>query len=308
MTLRLAFMGTPDFSVPALRALQAAGHEIAAVYSQPPRRAGRGQKPRPTPVQAAAEGYGIEVRTPESLKTDAARADFIALGLDAAVVVAYGLILPKAILEAPRRGCFNIHASLLPRWRGAAPIQRAIEAGDAETGITIMRMDEGLDTGAICLRESLPITETATAGELHDRLAALGATAIVAALERLEAGGLACRPQLQAGVTYAAKLSREEGRLDWGGSAVALARRVRAFSPWPGAWFEVPKAGSGERIKVLEAEAVEAAGAPGTVIGPALTVACGTGALRIDRVQRAGKAPLPATDFLRGFALPERLP
>jgi methionyl-tRNA formyltransferase len=304
MTLRLAFMGTPDFAVPALTALAATGHEIAAVYSQPPRRAGRGQKPRPSPVQAAAEELGIEVRTPESLKTEQAQRDFAALGLDTAVVVAYGLILPKPVLEAPKEGCFNIHASLLPRWRGAAPIQRAIEAGDADTGITIMCMDEGLDTGAICLQEAVPITETTTAGGLHDGLAALGAEMIVKAIGKLEAGSLACKPQPEEGVTYAAKLTREEGRLDWNQPAEALARKVRAFSPWPGAWIEV----EGERIKILEAEVTEEKGSPGSVTGPGVTVACGKGALRILRVQRQGKAAMAADDFLRGFKLPERLP
>ena len=207
MTLRLAFMGTPDFSVPALQALHAAGHEIAAVYSQPPRRAGRGQKQRPSPIHAAAEKLGLEVRTPESLKTPEALEAFAALNLDAAAVVAYGLILPKAILEAPKRGCFNIHASLLPRWRGAAPIQRAILAGDRESGVSIMQMDEGLDTGPICLRRPLPIADTMTASDLHDGLAALGAEMIVEALAALEAGELACAPQPAEGVTYAAKQS-----------------------------------------------------------------------------------------------------
>lgn len=304
MTLRLAFMGTPDFSVPALQALHAAGHEIAAVYSQPPRRAGRGQKQRPSPIHAAAEKLGLEVRTPESLKTPEALEAFAALNLDAAAVVAYGLILPKAILEAPKRGCFNIHASLLPRWRGAAPIQRAILAGDRESGVSIMQMDEGLDTGPICLRRPLPIADTMTASDLHDGLAALGAEMIVEALAALEAGELACAPQPAEGVTYAAKLTREEGRLDWSQPAAALARKVRAFTPWPGAWFEV----KGERIKVLEAEAAEGGGAPGTRIGPEFTVACGVGALRLLRVQRQGKAAVAASDFLRGFAVPERLP
>ena len=304
MTLRLAFMGTPDFAVPALKALHVAGHEIAAVYSQPPRRAGRGQKQRPSPVQAAAEELGLEVRTPASLKTAEAQRDFAALDLDAAVVVAYGLILPKAILDAPNQGCFNIHASLLPRWRGAAPIQRAILAGDRETGVSIMRMDEGLDTGPVCLRAKTPISETATASDLHDGLAWLGAESIVATLEKLEAGTLACDAQPEEGVLYAAKLSREEGLLDWRDPADALARKVRAFTPWPGAWFEV----EGERIKVLEALAVDAKGVPGAVIGPGLTVACGDGALCITRVQRQGKAAMAAEDFLRGFALPERLP
>ncbi len=306
MSLRLAFMGTPAFAVPALSALHRAGHEIAAVYSQPPRRAGRGQKQRPSPVQSAAEALGIEVRTPESLKTTEAQEAFAALNLDAAVVVAYGLILPQAILDAPRLGCLNIHASLLPRWRGAAPIQRAILAGDAETGNTIMQMDAGLDSGGILLQRSLPITGETTANGLHDALSELGAQMIVEALEGLNAGQLTARPQSAGEVTYAAKLSREEGRLDWRESAEALERKLRAFTPWPGVWFEV----AGERVKVLAAELApgEGEGEPGRVLGKDLTVACGQGALRLLTLQRQGKAATAAADFLRGFALPERLP
>ncbi|MEX0922373.1 MAG: methionyl-tRNA formyltransferase [Rhodovibrionaceae bacterium] len=304
MTLRLAFLGTPDFAVPALKALHAAGYEIAAVYSQPPRRAGRGQKQRPSPVQAAAEALDIEVRTPESVKTAEAQQAFAALDLDAAVVVAYGLILPRAILEAPRHGCYNIHASLLPRWRGAAPIQRAIEAGDEETGITIMRMDEGLDTGAISLQRTVPIGDDATASSLHDSLSALGAEMIVEALAELAAGKLTANPQPAEGVTYAAKLTREQGRLDWSAPAAELERKIRAFTPWPGAWFEA----EGERIKVLAAEIAEKSGQPGEILGSGLTVACGRGALRLTEVQRQGKAAIPAESFLRGFRLPQRLP
>lgn len=303
--LRLAFMGTPEFAVPALDALAEAGHEIAAVYSQPPRPAGRGQQTRASPVQGFAEARGWPLRTPVSLKDAGEQAAFAALGLEAAVVVAYGLILPPPVLAAPRLGCLNIHASLLPRWRGAAPIQRAILAGDAESGVTIMRMDEGLDTGPMLLAESLPIGPTTTAAALHDSLAALGARLIVEALEGLVAGRLTPRPQPAEGVTYAAKLSRAESALDWRRPAAELERQVRAFSPWPGATAEM----SGETVKVLAAElaAGEPDAAPGTVLDGglegALTVACGEGALRVTRLQRAGKAAMDAEAFLRGFAL-----
>jgi methionyl-tRNA formyltransferase len=297
--LRLAFMGTPEFAQTGLAALIAAGHDIACVYSQPPRPAGRGQRPRPSPVQALAEERGLPVRTPVNLREAAEQAHFAGLGLDAAVVAAYGLILPPAFLEAPRRGCLNIHASLLPRWRGAAPIQRAILAGDHETGITIMQMDEGLDTGPMLLAERLPISPSDTGGSLHDRLAALGARLIVAALEQLAAGRLIPTPQPASGATYAAKLRREDGRLDWREPAGDLARRVRALAPWPGAWCELV----GERIKVLAAEAVGAEGPPGRLLDDRLTIACGAGALRLLTVQRPGKVPLGAAEFLRGFKL-----
>lgn len=298
-SLRLAFLGTPDFARVSLEALAAARHEIAAVYCQPPRPAGRGKKPRPSPVQVYAEAQGWEVRTPRRLKDPEEQARFAALRLDVAVVAAYGLILPKPILEAPRRGCLNVHASLLPRWRGAAPIQRAILAGDAETGITIMQMDEGLDTGGILLQKALPIGPRTTASELHDALAALGGELIV---EALKDGGLTARPQPAEGVTYAAKLERQEGQLDWRESAAALDRRRRAFAPWPGAWFEA----AGERIKVLDSEIAAGSGGttPGQVLDDALTVACGEGALRLTLVQRAGKTPMAAAAFLRGFDLP----
>ncbi len=297
-------MGTPDFAVPALRALLEAGHDLAAVYTQPPRPAGRGQRPKLSPVHAAAEARGLPVRTPLSLKDPAEQTAFAALGLDAAVVVAYGLILPQLILDAPRLGCLNIHASLLPRWRGAAPIQRALLAGDPETGISIMAMDAGLDTGPVLLTERLPIGPDDTAATLHDRLAALGATLVVEALEGLDAGRLQPTPQPAEGATYAAKLTREEGRLDWRRPAAALERQVRALTPWPGAWFEA----GGDRIKVLSAEIVENPGSsdakPGRVLDDRLTVACGDRALRLAKVQRAGKAPMAAADFLRGFVLP----
>jgi methionyl-tRNA formyltransferase len=300
--LRLAFMGTPDFAVPALAALVAAGHELAAVYTQPPRAAGRGRQPRPAPVQVAAEAGGLPVRSPASLKGPDEQAAFAALGLDAAVVVAYGLLLPPAILAAPRRGCLNIHASLLPRWRGAAPIQRALMAGDAETGITIMQMDAGLDTGPMLLQARLPIAPEDDAGSLQDKLAALGARLILQALDGVAAGTLAARPQPAAGATYAAKLTRADERLDWRRPAIELARQVRALSPQPGAWF----AADGEQLKVLGAELVGESFevVPGVVLDDRLTIACGHEALRLTRLQRPGKAPMPAAEFLRGYRLP----
>jgi len=299
--MRIAFMGTPDFSVPAFDALREAGHEIACVYTQPPRPAGRGQKERTSPVQLAAEAAGIEVRTPVSLKDADAQADFAALDLDAAVVVAYGLILPAPILEAPRRGCINIHASLLPRWRGAAPIQRALLAGDTETGVTIMQMDEGLDTGPELLREPVEITEDMNAGDLHDALSELGGRLIVDALAGLEDGSVKLTPQIEDGVTYAHKLERGEERIDWSRSAAEVARHVRGFAPWPGAWFEY----DGDRIKVLATEVTAGSGKPGAVLDDALTVACGTGAIRLLRVQRAGRAAMEAEAYLRGQAVPK---
>jgi len=300
VTLRLAFMGTPDFAVPILEALRAAGHEIAAVYTQPPRPAGRGHQPQPSPVARAAAAAGIPVRTPAKLDAAEVKA-FRALVLDAAVVAAYGLILPPTVLGAPRLGCINVHASLLPRWRGAAPIQRALLAGDSETGVTIMQMDAGLDTGPMLLKEAVPIGPKATAQELHDRLAALGASLVVRALAGLAAGTLAALQQPAEGVTYAKKLTREEGRLDWRKTAAELERAVRALNPAPGVWLEH----GGERIKVLAAEIVAAAsGAPGTVLDAALTVACGSGALRLTRLQRPGRAPMDADALLRGFAIP----
>jgi len=307
-SLRLAFMGTPDFAVPALRALAEAGHEIAAVYSQPPRPAGRGQQAKPSPVHAMAAERDWPVRTPESLKDPVAQRDFAALALDAAVVVAYGLLLPPPILAAPRLGCLNIHASLLPRWRGAAPIQRALLAGDAETGITIMQMEAGLDTGPILAQRAVPIGATDTAATLHDTLAALGAEMIVAALRDLSDGTLAARPQPDEGATYAGKLSRAEARLDWRHPAMDLERQVRAFAPWPGAHFAL----NGETVKVLTAEADlnQSRAAPGTVLDDRLTIACGDGALRPTRVQRGGRAACDTAAFLRGFAIPAgtRLP
>ncbi|MEX2452014.1 MAG: methionyl-tRNA formyltransferase [Rhodospirillales bacterium] len=300
--LRIIFMGSPDFSVPILRALIEAGHEIVCVYAQPPRPAGRGHKERPCPVHAFARDRNLPVRTPRTLKDDSAQAEFAALAADIAVVAAYGLILPQAVLDAPRFGCVNVHASLLPRWRGAAPIQRAILAGDAESGVTVMQMDAGLDTGAMLMQGTVPIEADTTAQVLHDRLAGLGAALIVRALEGIAAGMLTPTPQPEDGVTYAAKIERGEGRLDWTQSAGALERHVRAFTPWPGAWFEY----GGERIKVLQVRAIEGneGGAPGTVLDERLTVACGDGAVRLERLQRAGRSALDAATFLRGFALP----
>jgi methionyl-tRNA formyltransferase len=298
--LRIIFMGTPDFAALALSALHAAGHAIVAVYSQPPRPAGRGHALKKSPVQERAEALGLPVLTPTSLKTPDAQADFAAHGADVAVVAAYGLILPRPILEAPRLGCLNIHASLLPRWRGAAPIQRAILAGDAETGIAIMQMDAGLDTGAVLLEKRIPIAPGDTAGSLHDTLSALGAEAIVAALPGRAAGTLTPRPQPAEGVTYAAKISPEEARLDWSRDAAFLARAVRAFNPVPGAWTTLP---NGERLKILEAiPLADGAGEPGA-IDPDFTIACGEGALRPLTVQRQGKRPMPVAEMLRGLTL-----
>jgi methionyl-tRNA formyltransferase len=297
--MRLAFFGTPDFAVPALEALVAAGHDIACVYTQPPRAAGRGGKQRRSPVHDVAERLDLAVRTPATLKDKQAQTDFAALDLDAAVVVAYGLILPKPILEAPRLGCINIHASLLPRWRGAAPIQRAILAGDKESGVTIMMMDEGLDTGPELLKEAVPIVPSTTGETLHDQLSALGARLIVEALDGLSSDRLKPTPQAEDGATYAAKLTREEGRLDWTRPAVELERQVRAFSPWPGAWFEH----DGNRLKVIAAEVVPGSGAPGSVLDDQLTVACAEEALRLSTVQRQGRAPVDAAALLRGYPI-----
>ena len=294
---RLAFMGSPDFAVPALRALHAAGHEIAAVYCQPPRPAGRGQAVRPCPVQEAAAAMGLVVRTPVRLRRDAAaQAEFAALGLDVAVVAAYGLILPQAMLDAPKRGCINIHASLLPRWRGAAPIQAALLAGDAQTGITIMQMDAGLDTGAMLLREAVPIAATTTAEALHDRLAVLGARMVV----EVVGADLPAVAQPEDGASYAPKLSRDDGRIAWTGSASVLDRQVRALNPWPGTFTSL----DGELLKVLAVRLEAGAGLPGTVLDEGLLIATGDGALRLTRVQVAGRAAMAAEAFLRGRRVP----
>jgi len=290
-------MGTPDFSVAALDALVDAGHEIAAVYTQPPRPAGRGKKARPSPVQSRAEELKLEVRSPASLRDAHAQSEFAALNADIAVVVAYGLILPREILEAPADGCLNIHASLLPRWRGAAPIQRAIMAGDRETGVCIMQMDVGLDTGPVLLRETTPIAKTDTFGALHDRLAAMGARLITGALASLDA--LSRQPQPDTGATYAAKISKSEARIDWTCPAGEVDAQIRGLSPFPGAWTMI----GGERVKILMSAEARGAGAPGEVLDSALRVACGTGALNLTRLQRAGRGPMDAGTFLRGFTI-----
>ena len=294
--MRLAFMGSPDFATPALRALQSAGHQIVAVYCQPPKPAGRGYTMRPSPVQIAAETLGLTVRAPARLRGNAEeQAAFAAFGLDAAVVAAYGLILPQAMLDAPRHGCLNIHASLLPRWRGAAPIQAAILAGDTETGVTIMQMDAGLDTGPMLLREAVPITATASAASLHNVLAELGARLILRTLDEHPVP----MPQPEEGVTYAPKLMRDAGRIDWTRGATEIERQVRAFDPWPGTFTTL----HGTVLKVQAAVLANAGGPPGLVLDQYLTVACGTGALRLTRVQLAGRPPMAADAFLRGHSV-----
>lgn len=297
--MKIVFMGTPDFSVPVLHAL-AARHQIVAVYTQPPRPAGRGKDLRPTPVHAAAAALGLPVRHPVSLKSPEEQAAFAALDADLAVVVAYGLILPQAILDAPRHGCLNIHASLLPRWRGAAPIHRAIMAGDAETGICIMQMDAGLDTGAVLLREAVAIGAEDTAADLHDRLSGMGARLICEALARLD--DLVPEPQPEAGVTYASKIDKAEARVDWSRPAVEVDRQIRGLSPFPGAWCEV----AGERIKLLRSRLASGQGEAGRVLD-GFTIACGSGAVEVTLAQREGKKPMPAGEMLRGLSLPERL-
>lgn len=300
--LRLAFMGTPDFSAPVLRALIDAGHDVAAVYAQPPRPSGRGHKLRPTPVHAEAEKHGILVRTPKSLRGEEAQAEFRALDVDVAVVVAYGLILPQPILDAPRLGCVNIHASLLPRWRGAAPIQRAIMAGDAESGVVTMLMDAGLDTGPMLLTERTPIGPTTTGGDLHDALSEIGARLILPTLAGLADGTLEPTPQPEDGVTYAHKLEKADGRLDWSQPAAELERIVRALSPFPKAWT---RHGDVElKIGAAMVEPAPAEAAPGALLDDALLVATGDGALRLTAVQRPGKAMMPADAFLRGYGMP----
>ncbi len=296
--MRVVFMGTPDFSVAALQAV-AAVHEVVCVYTQPPREAGRGQKPRPSPVQIAAEALGIEVRHPRSLKGAEVQAEFAALGADVAVVVAYGLILPQAVLDAPRLGCLNIHASILPRWRGAAPIHRAILAGDAETGVAIMQMGAGLDTGPVLAEARTPIGPEETTADLHDRLAAMGAALIVDVLGRLP---MAAVPQADDGVTYAAKIDKAEARIDWTRPAAEVDRQIRGLSPFPGAWCEI----AGERVKLLRSRRVAGDGAPGEVLG-GFRIACGTGAIEVLQAQRAGKRPMDAAEILRGMTLPARL-
>ena len=294
--MRIIFMGTPDFSVPVLAALLDAGHDVVAVYSQPPRPAGRGKKDRPSPVQAKAEALGLPVRHPVSLKGEAEQAEFAAFGADIAVVVAYGLILPQVILDAPKYGCLNIHASLLPRWRGAAPIHRAIMAGDAQTGVCIMQMEAGLDTGPVLMRESVDIGAEETTGQLHDRLSQTGAALIVRALA--DYATLLPQVQPEAGVTYAAKIDKAEARVDWTRSAVEVDRLIRGLSPFPGTWLMVGE----ERVKLLGSRLADGAGEPGQVLS-GFTIACGEGAVEITVVQRAGKRAMPADQALLGLDL-----
>jgi methionyl-tRNA formyltransferase len=301
MPLRVIFMGTPDFSVPTLRAIAEAGHEISAVYTQPPRAAGRrGLELTPSPVQREAERMGIEVRTPASLKDEAEQAALHALQADVAVVVAYGLLLPKAVLDAPRLGCINGHASLLPRWRGAAPIQRAIMAGDRETGMMVMRMEAGLDTGPVGLVEKCAIEPDMTAGDLHDRLMSVGAELIVEALARLERNTLTFARQAVDGVTYAKKIDKSETRVDWTRPAAEVHNHIRGLSPFPGAWSEIDIGGRPERLKLLRSALTQGAGESGGILDDRLTVACGAGAVRLVEVQRAGGRPAAAPEFLRG--------
>lgn len=304
MSLKLVFMGTPQFSVNVLTALHDAGHDVVAVYSQPPRRAGRGMIETKSPVHAKADELDIPALTPTNFKAEEDRLTFAAHGADAAVVVAYGLILPRGVLDAPKHGCFNVHASALPRWRGAAPIQRAILAGDTETAVMIMRMEEGLDTGPISATARVGIGENMTAGELHDALSVAGASLMVEALCDLEAGTLSARPQPDEGVTYAKKIEKSESRIDFALPATTVHSQIRGLSPFPGAWFEVASSGGGstpERIKVLRSVIAEGNGDPGQVLDDRLTIACGTGAVRLVEMQRAGKRPASADEFLRGF-------
>ena len=294
--MRIIFMGTPDFSVPVLDALVQAGHEIAAVYCQPPRPAGRGKKARLTHVHARAEVFGLEVRTPVTLKGQ--QDAFVALNADVAVVVAYGLILPQAILDAPRLGCLNIHASLLPRWRGAAPIHRAIMAGDKETGVCIMQMEAGLDTGPVLMRKATAIASEDTTGAVHDRLSQMGARLIVDSLNRID--DLTPAPQPDVGVTYAEKIDKAEARVDWTRPAKEIDFQIRGLSPFPGAWAEV----DGQRLKFLNCRLADGGGQPGEVLDDRLTIACGSGAVEVLRLQRAGKGPQDREEFLRGLAIP----
>jgi methionyl-tRNA formyltransferase len=300
MPLRLIFMGTPDFAVPTLRELAERGHDIAAVYTRAPKPAGRGMEFTPSPVEREARRLGIPVLCPKTLRTPEALDTFRSHKADVGVVVAYGLILPKDILEAVPLGCFNLHGSLLPRWRGAAPINRAVMAGDKETGVMVMRMEEGLDTGPVAMTERLPIAADTTAGDVHDRLAPLGAKLMGRALEALERNQLILTPQPDVGVTYAAKIDKAETRIDWRKPAQQVHDHIRGLSPFPGAWFELPGAGGPARIKVLRTTLIDDFGPAGTVLDQNLTIACGDGAIRILELQRAGRQPMRANDFLRG--------
>jgi methionyl-tRNA formyltransferase len=309
MPLRLIFMGTPDFAVPTLLELVAHGHEVAAVYTRAPKPAGRGMKMQLSPVEQEARRLGIPVMTPSTLRTPEALAEFRAHNADAAVVVAYGMILPQAILDAPRYGCFNLHGSLLPRWRGAAPINRAIMAGDAESGVMVMKMDVGLDTGDVAMAERLAITDSMTAADLHDALAPLGADLMVRAMGGLERGGLQLAKQSEDGVTYAAKIEKAEARIDWKRPAREVLRHIHGLSPFPGAWCELPAEAEPVRLKILRCELASGSGSPGDVLDDNLVIACGDLAIRIVELQRAGKGPMKSAEFLRGTALkpPARL-
>jgi methionyl-tRNA formyltransferase len=308
MPLRLIFMGTPEFAVPTLRGLAQRGHEIVAAYTRAAKPAGRGMKLQPTPVEQEARQRSIPVLTPSTLKTPEAQQEFIAHHADVAVVVAYGLILPKTILDAPRLGCFNLHASLLPRWRGAAPINRAIMAGDTESGVMVMKMNVGLDTGDVAMAERIAITDAMTAADLHDALAPLGAGLMASAMGALEHGDLRLTPQSEVGVTYAAKIEKTEARIDWARPARAVLRHVHGLSPFPGAWCEMPIEGAA-RVKILRCQLAEGSGLPGELLDDRLTIACKDGAIRILELQRAGKQPMKADEFLRGTPLkpPARL-
>ncbi|MDB5566611.1 MAG: methionyl-tRNA formyltransferase [Tardiphaga sp.] len=303
MSLRLIFMGTPDFAVPTLLELVAHGHEIVAVYTRAAKPAGRGMKLQPTPVELEATRLGIPVLTPTTLKTPEAEATFRAHEAEAAVVVAYGMILPQNILDVPPLGCFNLHGSLLPRWRGAAPINRAIMEGDAESGVMVMKMDVGLDTGDVAMAERIAITDAMTATDLHDALAPLGADLMVRAMGALERGRLQLSKQSEVGVTYAAKIDKAEAKIDWSKPAHEVLRHIHGLSPFPGAWCEVPIEGEAVRVKILRCALAEGQGAPGDLLDDRLTIACGDGAIRILDLQRAGKQPMKATDFLRGTPL-----
>ncbi|MCX5516624.1 methionyl-tRNA formyltransferase [Kaistia algarum] len=300
MSLRIVFMGTPDFAVPTLTEIIGQGHEVVAVYTRAPKPAGRGLDEKKSPVHLVADHFAIPVFTPKSLKGEAEQEAFASLDADVAVVVAYGLILPQAVLDAPREGCLNLHASLLPRWRGAAPIHRAIMAGDAEAGVMVMRMEAGLDTGPVAMAERIAIEPDWTTGDLHDRLARLGADLMVRALAALSRGGLDGVPQAEAGVTYAAKIDKAEARIDWSRPARDVHNHIRGLSPFPGAWCEMQLAGKAERVKVLRSTLGAGSGEPGAVLDDQLTIACGAGAVRLVELQRAGGKPLPAVEFLRG--------
>ncbi len=298
--MRVAFFGTPDFAVPTLTEIVGQGHEVVAVYSQPPRAAGRGMAERKSPVHEVADGFGLPVFTPVTLKSDREAEHFAGLEPDIGVAVAYGLILPEPILRAPPLGCLNLHASLLPRWRGAAPVARAVMAGDAETGVMVMQMEAGLDTGPVAMSERVAIGADETAGELADRLARLGADLMVRALSAAGRAALDLTPQPEEGVTYARKIDKAEARIDWSRPGRDVHNHIRGLSPWPGAWFEADLGNGSERVKALRATLAESSGAPGALVGEGLTIACGEGAVRLTRVQRAGKQAADADEFLRG--------